>query len=325
MKRFILRGVIVALVLMSNLLMVSVAGAASGFTGPYELQNWSAAGPGTPRITSASGFTGPYELQNWSAAGPGTTSITPAPGSTTSATFHYALNPAGFGAQSWQFSTTAAADDTVGFNWAYSGYHANFDVRAGLVAFADGPGGRATTTLVSAGPQNCCTPPSGGFNYSGATTLAVHSGYPFGLIATGDNHDYNNVLQGAITLTNFQAPDRALTVSGFFQPVDMGGVVNTVKGGSTVPLKFMVSQAGVAQTSTSVVASFTQREVACGGSSAIAPDDIIVTTGGTSLRYDATAGQFIQNWQTPKLPGTCYVVTVTLVDGTAISANFMLK
>ena len=28
------------------------------------------------------------------------------------------------------------------------------------------------------------------------------------------------------------------TLSGFYQPVDMGGVVNTVKGGSTVPLKF---------------------------------------------------------------------------------------
>jgi predicted phage gp36 major capsid-like protein len=32
----------------------------------------------------------------------------------------------------------------------------------------------------------------------------------------------------------------AWTLGGFFQPVDMGGVVNTVKAGSTVPLKFTV-------------------------------------------------------------------------------------
>jgi hypothetical protein len=33
---------------------------------------------------------------------------------------------------------------------------------------------------------------------------------------------------------------RAWRLSGFYQPVDMGGVTNTVKGGSTVPLKFEV-------------------------------------------------------------------------------------
>ena len=115
------------------------------------------------------------------------------------------------------------------------------------------------------------------------------------------------------------------TVSGFFQPVDMDGVLNTVKGGSSVPLKFTVAQASVAQTSTDVVASFTQRAVSCDGLGSTTDDIEVVTTGGTSLRYDATAGQFIQNWQTPKQPGACYVVTVTLIDGTPISATFKLK
>jgi hypothetical protein len=50
-----------------------------------------------------------------------------------------------------------------------------------------------------------------------------------------------------------------------------------------------------------------------------------VSTGGTSLRYDSTAGQFIQNWQTPKKPGTCYTTTMTTQDGSTISANFILK
>jgi hypothetical protein len=116
----------------------------------------------------------------------------------------------------------------------------------------------------------------------------------------------------------------AWTTKGYYAPVDMGGVFNSIKGGSSVPLKFEVFAGSTELTSTSTVKSFTQKYISCTSSQGV--DEIeIVTTGGTSLRYDATAGQFIQNWQTPKKPGTCMQVTVTMQDGTAISANFMLK
>ncbi len=51
----------------------------------------------------------------------------------------------------------------------------------------------------------------------------------------------------------------------------------------------------------------------------------IVSTGGTSLRYDTTGGQFIQNWKTPTGAGTCYSATMTAADGSAITAYFKLK
>ena len=55
-------------------------------------------------------------------------------------------------------------------------------------------------------------------------------------------------------------------------------------------------------------------------------DDIeLTTTGGTSLRYDTTGGQFVQNWQTPKSAGSCYKVTMTAQDLSTISALFKLK
>jgi hypothetical protein len=55
-------------------------------------------------------------------------------------------------------------------------------------------------------------------------------------------------------------------------------------------------------------------------------DDVEVTaTGGTSLRYDAIGGQFIQNWQTPKTAGACIKVTMTAADGSAMNALFRLK
>jgi len=116
----------------------------------------------------------------------------------------------------------------------------------------------------------------------------------------------------------------AWTLNGFYNPVDMSGVYNIVKGGSTVPLKFNVYAGTTQQTSTSAVASFTQTKIACDGSSPT--DEIeVTTTGGTSLRYDGTGGQFIQNWQTPKQAGQCYRVTMTTQDGSTIRAFFKLK
>jgi hypothetical protein len=117
---------------------------------------------------------------------------------------------------------------------------------------------------------------------------------------------------------------QAWSLKGFYAPVDMSGVWNTVKGGSTVPLKFEAF-AGDELTSTSAIKSFTQKLVTCPGGNAITDAVEFVTTGGTSLRYDSTAGQFIQNWATPKQPGACYVVTMTTQDGSFISANFKLK
>jgi hypothetical protein len=101
-------------------------------------------------------------------------------------------------------------------------------------------------------------------------------------------------------------------------------VWNTVKGGSTVPLKFEVFAANEL-TSTTAVKTFTQKTVACPNSTATVDEIEVTTTGGTSLRYDSTAGQFIQNWQTPKKPGSCYTVTMTTQDGSQIAGNFILK
>jgi hypothetical protein len=122
----------------------------------------------------------------------------------------------------------------------------------------------------------------------------------------------------------------AWTLAGFYQPVDMsaGGMVyNTVKGGSTVPMKFNIYQSTQANTNertdVGAVKSFTATPYVC---TASATDEIeIVTTGGTVLRYDTTGQQFIQNWATPKAAGTCYQVTMTALDGSKLTAYFKLK
>ena len=117
----------------------------------------------------------------------------------------------------------------------------------------------------------------------------------------------------------------AWTLNGFYRPVEMGKL-NTVKGGSTVPLKFNVYAGSTELTDVSVVASFKVLRVSCADMSALPEDPIdVVSTGGTVLRYDATGGQFIQNWQTPRIANSCWIVTMTTDDGSKISADFKLK
>lgn len=118
----------------------------------------------------------------------------------------------------------------------------------------------------------------------------------------------------------------AWTLHGFSQPVEMGDdVINTVKGGSTVPLKFEVFAGSTELTTTSAVTGFAVTPISCPGSDVLSDPVLTTVTGGTILRYDATAGQFIQNWQTPKKSGQCYQATITTQDGSELSADFKLK
>jgi len=146
------------------------------------------------------------------------------------------------------------------------------------------------------------------------TTVGQHT-----LVATATD------LAGNVATAELTYTVLAWNLAGFTSPVDMGRTWNTVKGGSTVPLKFEVFSGSGELTATSVVDRFTATPTTCPG--ADAPMDAIefTTTGGTALRYDATAGQFIQNWATPKKPGACYTVTMTTDDGSSISAGFILK
>ncbi len=116
-----------------------------------------------------------------------------------------------------------------------------------------------------------------------------------------------------------------LTRSGFYKPVDMSTsstqVWNTIKGGNVVPLKFEVFDGATELTTTGAIgATFTAAKVNC----TTGVDETVETfstTGLTELRYDSTAGQFIQNWKTPT-GAYCYKATLTTGDGQSISALF---
>ncbi|HKU49008.1 MAG TPA: HYR domain-containing protein [Nitrososphaera sp.] len=164
--------------------------------------------------------------------------------------------------------------------------------------------------LVDGSVQVYCTPASG-------------STFSIGMTAVNCNAVDNagNSASGSFTVSvHVQA-------TGFYQPVDMNGYVNIVKAGSTVPLKFEVfgdkAVQGTEISDIGIVKTLKQKLTSCDPS---APTDEVETTatGGTLLRYDATAGQFVYNWKVPLQKG-CYTVTMTLTDDSTVQALFRLK
>jgi len=173
-------------------------------------------------------------------------------------------------------------------------------------------GGSAVVTVSATGG----TP-----GYTGTGTFS-HAAGTYSYTVT-DANSCTATTTGTVTTPNIW------TINGFYQPVDMlpSGVVNTVKGGSTVPLKFNIYGCnGVERTSVSDVmgGSCQVVETNCSGGTEDPMGDL-PNTGGTALRYDTTGHQFIQNWQTPKGANRCYHVRMTTIDGESIDAYFKTK
>lgn len=145
-----------------------------------------------------------------------------------------------------------------------------------------------------------------------------------GVYVAGQTHDALPGQTSAGSEDAFVVKLTSMTVLGFYHPVYKGGVLNTVKNGATVPLKFEVFEGARELTDTSVVESLSLTQVVC--DTGLPSDAIeITTTGGTSLRYDTTTGQFVYNWQTPTMKNTCWDVTLTVGDGSSITAHFKLR
>ncbi|GAA5202803.1 PxKF domain-containing protein [Microbacterium jejuense] len=197
----------------------------------------------------------------------------------------------------------------------------NVDLTPPVVSLRDGPTDGATYTAGAVPPQPDCVATDAS---SGVATCSI-DGYANGpgvhiVSATATD------LAGNSATTSATYTVMPLRLRGFFAPVDMDGVINVVKGGSTVPLKFEVFDGAVELTDPAVVTSFTQTPVSCEDWSTSEADPIeVTTTGATSLRFDAKAGHFVQNWKAPAPRAACYVVTMTVQDGSTLAAAFRMK
>ena len=111
------------------------------------------------------------------------------------------------------------------------------------------------------------------------------------------------------------------TFTGFFPPVDNAPVLNVVKAGSAVPVKFSLN--GDYGLNILAEGSPSSQPIAC---DAVAPLDVvtdILSAPDSRLTYDAEQDQYIYIWKTQKAwANTCRQLVVTLTDGTSRVANF---
>ena len=182
-------------------------------------------------------------------------------------------------------------------------------------AFVGGPSGSHYFGEVPAAPT--CTSSDSG---SGLASCVVTGGG-----STVGKHVYTaTATDNAGHTSTASGPTRSWAgPPGLHRPIDMGGVFNTVKGGSTVPAKFEIFAGTKELTDTSLV-TLSNRKIGCTTS---APSDDIetVVSGSTSLKYDTAAGQYQYNWKLPTGAGTCYELKMTAKDGSSVTANFKLK
>jgi hypothetical protein len=216
-------------------------------------------------------------------------------------------------------STVQTAFDVAGNSALSNVVTASIDRTAPIVALTGGPtdGGSYYFGAVPAAPTCSASDALSGLASCAVTGYSTVVGQHT-LSATATDKAGN---AGTASATYNVLP---WTFSGFYPPIDTGDVWNTVKNGATVPLKFKVFAGSTQLTSTSVIVQpLTATRTLCSGGPT---DDIeIVATGGTSLRYDTSAGLFVYNWQTPRSAGFCYVVTITLTDGSSLSGKFQLR
>lgn len=111
---------------------------------------------------------------------------------------------------------------------------------------------------------------------------------------------------------------------GFLGPIDTGDVVNVVKAGSAVPVKF--SLAGDHGIGILAADSPTIEFGACSPSAPMDTFEQTETAGASGLSYDAETDVYTYVWKTAKSwAGECGTLTVQLVDGTTHTALFSFE
>jgi hypothetical protein len=117
------------------------------------------------------------------------------------------------------------------------------------------------------------------------------------------------------------------TFVGFLQPIDNIPIVNSVKVGQTIPIKWQLKDASgnlISDLGSLAASGLQSVKIACDNGAPIDAVEELAAPGSTVFRFDGT--QFIFNWQTTKSwTGTCRMMTVTLKDGNVYSAQFTFK
>lgn len=185
---------------------------------------------------------------------------------------------------------------------------------------------------------SCGTTPSFLLDQAGGQVTGSVSDGGSGVASSSTSATANTTVVGsqAVTLSATDNVGNVTTVScpylvgfalsGFGQPIANGPTINTGKAGRTYAIKWQLQDANGAFVS--ALSAVTQIAVQMASCSTFATDPsssmVATATGGTSLRYDSTANQYVYNWATPATPG-CYTLSVEFAGGQMLNAFFQLS
>lgn len=128
---------------------------------------------------------------------------------------------------------------------------------------------------------------------------------------------------GGLFATDQTVVNVTYSFTGFFQPVDNLPILNVVKAGRAIPMKFSLD--GPQGLNIFAAGYPSSALVACGTTAENAIEET-VTAGSSSLSYDANNDQYTYVWKTNQTwAGTCRTLVVRLNDGTHHRANFKFK
>jgi len=111
--------------------------------------------------------------------------------------------------------------------------------------------------------------------------------------------------------------------TGFLPPVNNDGVLNVVKAGRSIPVKF--SLGGDQGLDVLAPSSPTSHQVTCDQGTPTDDIETTVTAGASTLSYDPQTAQYTYVWKTEPMWTGCRQLTVTLDDGTRHTALFQFR
>jgi len=136
-----------------------------------------------------------------------------------------------------------------------------------------------------------------------------------------DDHDGHLCTIYFIELGSGQLPPAPVPFQGFFAPVQNPPMVNTVKAGQAIPVKF--SLGGDRGLAIFAAGSPASQPVSCTGFSGSDLIEETVSAGVSSLQYDPETERYTYVWKTAKpWVNTCRVLSLTLTDGSVHEAFF---
>jgi hypothetical protein len=133
--------------------------------------------------------------------------------------------------------------------------------------------------------------------------------------------DEPKIWNRALSASEIKLSAQGYDFAGFFRPVDNLPVLNSVKAGSAVPVKF--SLAGYQGLGIFPAGSPASRRVSCSLGEGTDAIEQTVSAGSSSLSYDVATDRYSYVWKTSSLwVGTCRQLVVELDDGSVHKAFF---